>query len=130
MSKYVCTVNFHFEGVDESNRRDRKLMENMKEWYMDLRDRVIGITNPLLESWNKEFNTIYGDVDLTKDQEMSLVYESFIKGKFDPIFETFDDLVYPGFRMRYEPDKDFVGIYEKRHKKATVFMTVSDMREI
>ena len=133
MSKqYICDVNYHFTGIDETNRRDRELRDKMKKWYMELRDQLVEKTNPMIDTWNAEFDRIYGKIDLSKDPKMSRVYEEFMKDKFDPIMEEFDNTVAKHFGMRYEPDKDFVGIYERRrgrNKKVTVYITLSNIIE-
>jgi len=132
MKRYVCEVHYVVEGLDESKRRDRKLIEKMKEWYQTMRDDIIEVTNPLLEMWNADFDKTYGKKDLVNNEEDQRAYNKFMADKMNGITKLFDGSVNKHFIMRSDPDleADFVGIYEHRKTKARIHMYITNLRAV
>ena len=78
-SKLYYTLEFGY-----SYDRISKLMKNFVEnEFLEARDEVIKILNPMYEKWNAEY-----DKDVTGEDDME--YNAFIQNKHNEIFDAFN----------------------------------------
>lgn len=83
--QYKVVFNFYKNGDYENVCNDTNILlfkDLVTPIFVEVRNKVISVTNDLLESWNNEFDETHPGMD-----GMTFEYENFIIEKFKPFVD-------------------------------------------